>query len=283
MKLLFTGNGRAGSWFIRGEQIGHSLGATVNANAGPSDFRAHDLTICVKRVPLSRLQAMRASGRPWVWDVVDAYPQPESSAWSQDQAIAWARDQLNTLRPDGVIWPNERMRHDVGFDGPQCVIYHHYRPNIRRNPLRETVQTIGYEGSRRYLDAWLPNLSAECAKRGWRFVFNPTSLAELDIVLALRGGEWDGYVSRHWKSNVKLANAHGSGTPFIGSPECGYAETASGAEYWARDLGGLRMAFDWLTPLRNRESVSERFLAKAYSIDEATKAYRGFLCALKSC
>lgn len=281
VNLLFTGNGTAGSWIVRGEQIGQALGAHVAPKATVADFKAADLTVCVKRVPEARLLALRASGKPWVLDVLDFYPQPLCSTWGASEAIRWAQARLAFLRPDGVIWPNQRMAEDVGFNGPQAVIYHHHRPGIRRNPIRERVSVVGYEGAAPYVDGWRAHIESECDKRGWRFAINPPSLAETDIVLALRGGPWNGYVPEHWKSNVKLANAHGSGTPFVGSPEEGYRETQTGAEYWARDLGGLRMAFDWLTPPKNREAVAERFLANAYTLDQAAKDYRAFLCGPK--
>lgn len=280
MKVLFTGNGRAGSWFVRGEQIGQRLG-TVNANAGPEDFRSHDLTVCVKRVPHTRLLSMRASGRPWVWDVVDAYPQPEAGAWSRRDAIRWLRQQLEALKPDAVIWPNARMREDAEFRGLQTVIYHHARPGLLANPIREHVQTVGYEGAPAYLDHWGPRLQSECRRRGWRFVVNPPALSQLDIVCALRGGQHAGYVQTHWKSNVKLANAHGSGTPFIGTRECGYVETASGAEVWAHTPGELSEAFDSLTPKHERERIHRTFLASAFPLNKTADHYRAFLCALK--
>lgn len=281
MKLLFTGNGHAGSWVCRGEQIGAALGATVAPRAGLADFRAADLTVAVKRVPDERLAALRASGKPWVYDIVDPYPQPACSDWDREAAIVWTRRWLAHLKPHGVIWPNRRMQDDVGFEGPQAVIYHHHRPGIRSNPIRERVSVVGYEGAAAYIEPWRETIEDECALRGWSFVVNPDHLAELDIVLALRGGRWDGYVQKHWKSNVKLANAHGSGTPFIGSPECGYAETASGCEYWATDPRSLRMSFDWLEGQSTREQVSDRFRQRAVKVDQAAAQYREFLCGSK--
>lgn len=280
MELLFTGNGVAGSWACRGDQVGHALGARVKPAAGLSDFAASDLTVVVKRCPDARLDALRAARKPWVFDCVDCYPQPECSDWSADQATAWVRRRLDYLKPSAVIWPNERMAVDVGFDGPSTVIYHHHRPGIRSNPIRKEVRLVGYEGRAVYMESWRAQVEAECDKRGWRFVLNPEHLADVDIVLALRGSEWNGYAQRHWKSNVKLANAHGSGTPFIGSPESGYMETRSGAEYWAEGIGSLRTAFDWLTEQRNREQISDRFRQCAIPLESVLPKYREFLCSV---
>lgn len=280
MKLLFTGGGKAGSWKCRGEQLGAACGGAVSAEAGLAEFRAADVIVVVKRAPDERLAALRASGKPWVLDIVDFYPQPHCSEWTREEAIQWVRLRLKYLQPNAVIWPNKKMMEDVGFGGPQMVLYHHHRPGIRSNPIRKEVQVVGYEGSPPYIEAWRPHIEAECDKRGWRFVINPEHLAECDIVLALRGGRWNGYVPANWKSNVKLANAHGSGTPFIGSPEAGYQETASGCEYWAKDAGSLRTAFDWLTEQRARENISDRFRQKAYPVEKAAEDLCGFLTSL---
>ena len=271
MKILVTGKGgRSGSWRMRGQQLGAALGATVLPNS--TDTGGYDVAVVVKRMP-----AIRPACR-WVWDVVDAYPQPESYGWTRDRAIAWMRGRLSELKPSAVIWPNRRMREDCDTGLPGLVLPHHHRVGIASNPVREHVRVVGYEGEPSYLGKWAGVLNDECRRRGWRFVVNPASVAELDIVVAFR--ESGGYVSRHWKSGVKLANAHGSGTPFVGQAECGYTETASGAEYWAEDAASLRTALDWLTPQDNRQVVSERFRQKAFPVERAAQGLKAWLHAL---
>ena len=120
-------------------------------------------------------------------------------------------------------------------------------------------------------------IEAECSRRGWSFTVNPANLSDVDIVLALRDPAFSGYAQRSWKSNVKLANAHGSGTPFVGQPECGYVETASGCEYWAQDRAGLAMSFDWLESQSAREHVADRFRQCAYTVEQAAGDLRTFL------
>jgi hypothetical protein len=281
LNVLFCGNGKAGSWQIRGEQIGRALGATVKADATKDDFRRADVVVCVKRVPEARLRALREARTPWILDMLDMYPQPACSAWFASEAIAWVRARIDYLMPHGIIWPNRQMAVDVGFNGPQAVIYHHHREGIAPNPVRETVQTVAYEGAEVFLSSWRPIIERECAARGWRFVVNPRQLADCDIVLALRGTGYGGYVPYRWKSNVKLANAHGSGTPFIGHPESGYLETQAGAERWATDARELRAAFDGLEAQAVRRFIALRFLEKAYSIDHAANDYRAFLCGAR--
>lgn len=280
MKVLVTGRGGAGSWLVRGEQVGAAMGAKVKPMATVEDCRAADIILVVKRVPDELLSAIRASGRPWVYDIVDPYPQPQCAGWSLDESVRWVQDHLARLRPNAVIWPNARMRSDCAGAGP--VIYHHHRPGIERNPVRERVAKIGYEGSVRYLDGWLDVLQDECKRRGAVFVSNPAQLADLDVVVALRGGPWSGYASRHWKSNVKLANAHASGTPFVGLPEPGYQETATGCEYWATTPRELAIALDWLEDRGARRHVSDRFIAAAFPVERAARQVSEALCALTS-
>lgn len=279
MRILVTGKGgSSGSWKIRGEQLGAAIHATVKPLATYEDIAKADLTLVVKRTPREVVDALK--WRRWVWDLVDFYPQPEASAWSRSEAIRFVRDRIGQLQPTAVIWPTERMREDCDDGRPGIVLPHHHRPGIQRNPIREAVKVVGYEGRADYLGSWAQRVSAECDRRGWSFVVNPASLADVDIVVAFRNGKWDGYVPRHWKSNVKLANAHGSGTPFIGQVESGYEETASGAEYWAADANSLRMAFDWLESQSTREQVSDRFLAAAYPLQRAAHELGEFLARL---
>lgn len=275
MGYLFTGKGGAsGSWVIRGEQLGQ-IGSVIPHCTDPKGF---DAAVVVKRTPERVIQALRDYSVPWVWDVVDCYPQPHANLWSKSEGIAWIRKQVAHLRPDGIIWPNRRMMEDCELDLPQTVLYHHHRPDIKLNPIREKVRTVGYEGGN-YLGGWRHLVEAECRKRGWEFVVNPAELANLDIVIAFR--DPNGYIPFSWKSNVKLANAHGSGTPFVGAPENGYIETQSGAEYWACSKEDLLVSFDWLSDQSAREQVRDRFLGAAYTLEQAQSDLKAFLCQFK--
>lgn len=279
MNILVTGKGGdAGSWKCRGEQLGEALGATVKPMAAVSDCLNCDLAIVVKRTPHAVMQALRTTHKRWVFDAVDFYPQP--CDWERDEAIRWVKRCIGELNPTAVIWPNRRMREDCDDGRPGIVLKHHHRPGIRRNPIREEIAAVGYEGDPRYLADWHTILAGECRKRGWQFVVNPANLADVDVVVAFRGGQFAGYVPKHWKSNVKLANAHGSGTPFIGQRECGYVETASGCEYWADNTKSLRTSFDWLLAQSTRELVHDRFVQAAYPVEKAAADLGAFLRAL---
>ena len=274
-RVLVTGRGgRAGSWRMRGEQLGTALGATVCAMA--NDLHDHDLAVVVKRTPRPVVRALR--GRRWVWDIVDAYPQPEAYGWTRDRAIRWLRSRLLRLRPAAVLWPTRRMREDCDTGLPGLVLPHHHRIGIARNPVRRDVRRVGYEGEPAYLGGWAAVVAAQCARRGWEFVVNPPRLADVDIALALRDG--GGYVCRHWKSAVKLANAHASGTPVVAVPESGYLETATGAERWARDEAELARAFDALQCWDTRARISDAFVRHAYPVERAARDLRSFIDAL---
>lgn len=281
MRLLFTGRGTSGSWAIRGEQLGGAMGARVARMASLEDCKWADVIVAVKRLPADLLQRIRQSGRPWIYDIVDAYPQPACSTWNRQEAVSWAQAHLAALAPSAVVWPCRQMSMDVSGEMEGKVIYHHHRPGIRRNPVRGTIKKVGYEGSPGYIQGWLPELNKECRRIGAEFVLNPADLADVDVVLALRDEAHAGHPQRCWKSNVKLANAHGSGTPFIGMPEPGYEETATGLEHWATNATDLGVALEHLQDKSSRERVSERFLQSALSIDRIAREYRQWIEALR--
>jgi hypothetical protein len=278
MNLLFTSRStKAGSWRIRGGQLGAACGAAVIPRATLAQCKAAAAIVVVKKVDAELLAAVRASDRPWAFDVLDAYPQPLCANWGRGESIDWIRNHIRQLAPTAVIWPNRKMREECDTGLPGIVLPHHYRPGIAANPVRERVRTVGYEGEPAYLAGMRGVIEDECARRGWRFVVNPPQLADVDIVLAVRAGLGMSYAARHWKSNVKLANAHGSGTPFIGNRECGYLETASGCEYWADSPRELVVAMDWLESQGARELISDRFRSVAFPVERAAEQLLGFL------
>lgn len=283
MRILVTGKGKGGAWAIRGAQLGKAIGAKVIPNATRADCQEADLIVVVKRLPPELLDNIRKSGTPWVWDVLDCYPQPRVHQWTLAFASEWMRQQIKEVRPNAVVWPTKAMGEDVGFNGPSRTLYHHCRPMQPTNPIRQDIRVVGYEGSPPYIEGWAETIQRECDRRGWDFIVNPPSLDVLDVVLALRGGQFNGAAARRWKSNVKLANAHGTGTPFIGAPESGYQETETGAEFWATNERELAVAFDWLAEHDTRRMIHDRFLAARIALDDAAKDYGAWLRSLSFC
>lgn len=261
---------------MRGVQLGQQIGANVKANATQQDCKQASAIVAVKRISPELHAAIKASGKPFVWDIVDAYPQPLCTSWDKDTAIGWVQAKIKQYLPSGIIWPNQRMRDDCDTGLPGVVIPHHFRPAMSVNPIREQIKVLGYEGSPPYIGEWLDPILNECRERGWEFRINQGQLADWDIVIAARGSQYNGYVQRHWKSNVKLANAHGTGTPFVGPRECGYLETATGLEQWADSPADLRDCFDRLTEQHHRKQVHSAFMASRYSVEYAAASLQAF-------
>lgn len=274
--ILFTGRGTSGSWQIRGAQIAKAMGEKAIPKARESHVASADTVVVVKR--LDRPELLK--GKRWAWDLVDFYPQPECTKWCRSEAIHWVKSQIQKHQPTGVIFPNKRMAQDCKTSKPSTTIYHHHRPDIAINPIRDKVQVVGYEGSPGYLGSWGRLLTKECNRRGWDFVVNPSQLADCDIVVAFRDESVNGYAQRHWKSNVKLANAHGSGTPFIGPCENGYSETATGYERWVELPDQLSQALDELECPDFRRTIHRNFIASRLSVHTVADQYRAFLGGL---
>lgn len=218
VRVLFTSKSSAGAWQIRGEQIAAMRSNWVAKNRpSDEDIAACDVLCVVKKPVPEVIERARQLGKAIVYDIVDAWAQPADGL--KYGSAAAARELFGpawrALKADGYIFPTRRMQLDLGdlvMHG--ITIYHHYWPQIRRNPMRERVQTVGYEGGN-YLGEWQPLIESACQRRGLRFVANPADFSDLDIVVLARGGEHGSFLARSYKSNVKLANAYGSGTPAL--------------------------------------------------------------------
>jgi hypothetical protein len=280
LNILVTGNGKSGSYKIRGEQLGKAIGADVIPNA--LDVGAYDVVVLVKKPRLDVADRCRRASVPLVYDVVDAWPQPEGNYWPRETCLSWLQSTLKALKPQGVIAATHAMALDcetalreIGHKASVLYLPHHARPGLERNPIREEVRTIGYEGAEHYLGKWRGVVERECERRGWRFLVNPASLALLDIVVALRDA--DGYAARTWKSNVKMANAQGSGTPFVGMREMGYVEQSCGVERLVDTEAEFVRALDHLAPAKERERVAGWMLTVAPRLESVAQTYRAWL------
>lgn len=275
--ILVTGKGSSGSWQIRGEQLGGAIGAHVQPMADRQTIERADLVIVVKRCPAPLMRMIRQSRKPWVWDILDHFPQPNQ--FNRDQAIRYLRNLLAEHQPSAVVFPTQAMQTDADWSGPQIVLPHHARPNHVVNPIRSELRIVGYEGSPRYIDGL--GLDRLCRRLGLSFVVNPPQLADVDVVLAVRAQKWNGYAAGHWKSNVKLANAHATGTPAILAREAGYLETACGFEHWADSLEDHARRLNRLEPRAARARISNGFLCNTdWSIDWIAREYRAWLTTL---
>jgi hypothetical protein len=274
MRLLFTGRGTSGSWQIRGSQLAAALGADAVPNA--LDVRAYDLAVVVKRAPPELLQRIRAAGIPLVWDVVDAWPQPEGSTWNRGRCLEWLRAKVSEIRPAGIVAATSAMAADCAeFGLPVLALPHHARPTQERAAHHPTLAVVAYEGSERHLGAWKAWFLEECGRRHITFAVNPPHMAEAGAVVAMR--EATGYAAMNWKSNVKLANAQAAGLPIICAPEAGYLETASGAECWAVTPAEIRARLDELQPQALRRDIGTRMALAAPTIGAMAHMYADWL------
>lgn len=282
MNILVTGSGSSGSWAIRGEQLGRAIGAKVVPMATPADVSWADVVILVKRPIQQVVDAARKLRKPIVYDVVDAYPQPHGNTWERDDCMRWLSMTLKNVSPALVIGATEAMSADVISLGWRSEhLYHHGRPGIQANPIREKLKVFGYEGGGHYLGKWGTMIAIYCSKNSGTLRIcdgKQDTLHEFDVAVGLR--DFHGYAAKHWKSNVKLANAQASGTPFICSNERGYLETSSGAEYFVSDYASFCVAAEWLREQSGRKSASEKMLAKAYSLEQCAADYRRILNAV---
>jgi len=271
--ILVTGRGTSGSWKVRGEQLGTAIGATVLPRA--VEFEPFDAVVLVKRPAPGQIEAIQRAGVPLIWDVVDAYPQPDGNRWTRPECLAWLRQQMALINPRAVVAATKAMAGDLAeFGVPVLALPHHARPGLMRNPIRP-LSVIGYEGSVSYIGGWMSRIDAECKARRLAFHINPIRLADLDVVLALRDA--GGYAPRNWKSNVKLANAQGSGTPVICCREAGYAETASGGELWADDAAELTRALDLLEHSSSRRELGDALFKGRPTLEATADTYRHWL------
>jgi hypothetical protein len=281
MRILVTGKGgRAGSWQIRGEQLGRALGAEVAAPAGPSALARAQIVVVVKRVPDSLLRALRAAGKPWILDLVDGWPQPAGNDWPAALARSWLRDRLAALAPAGVVFPTARMAADSGWRGPALVLPHHAWPKYEPQPVADRILRVGYEGAPSYLGRWLEAAQAACAARGAELVING-DLASCQVGLALRDAS--GYPCGAWKANTKVANLQALGIPAIISPETSYLEFGSGREIIVETPAQLGEALDYLAPRRIREEIAAAGILAAPRLGAVAKRYREWLCASRFC
>lgn len=289
IRVCFTSKSSAGAWKIRGEQFASMRSNWVAINRpNRSELMGIDLVCFVKKPSPDVLSLVRELRIPFVLDIVDSWAQPNDGL-----AVNGAESARNLFAPvwknidaDAYIFPNRRMERDLGsLVGSRTVIYHHYWPNIPSNPVRETVSTIGYEGAD-YLGEWEDRIRTYCSLRGVRFVINPISYSEMDVVVIVRGGVHGNFLARNYKSNVKVANAFGSGTPAV--VHCGEfsaQETDNGDIYFFSDQRrSLERQLDLLVEdFDRRKNISARFLEAAfpYSIQRITDQIESFFISVK--
>jgi len=241
--------------------------------------------VFVKRAQPRAMRLLRSLGKRVVYDVLDSWRQPEDDLAVGDAAAAlrlfsgW----LPAVPADGVIFPNVAMRNDLGgLVRNPVTIYHHFRPGLTTIAIRERATAVGYEGDLRYLGPWRPAAERACRALGLRFVVNPSSWRDVDLGFAARGRPHASFLSRRYKSNVKLANFYGAGIPCVLAPEASYRETDDGSVRFCRRPEGLERELRALLPRATRSEIHASFLEtrQRFRLEAVAEAYASYFEAL---
>ena len=216
-----VGSGK-GSFAMRGQQLGAALGARVVNAPTPADWCWADVAVLIKRAALAHAKAARLAGVSVIWDALDFWRQPADNDKSESDARQLLASHVRDIAPILSIGATRAMADALGG----VYLPHHTWPGLTGSPVRSVVEVVGYEGNASYLGTWRKALERACARRGWRLVINPPDLRDLDIIVALRDGQWDGWMCREWKSGVKIGNAIAAGRPLITQASAAQRELA---------------------------------------------------------
>lgn len=271
---------KRGSFEMRGRQVA----SRVDTWSSDWDDCCYPVDVFVM---VKKFDSRCKLGKRKVFDIVDSWSQKRGhDAGAQMQsykdvikyfAQAWKTFPYGRL--DSFIFPNKLMRKHLRHVVPHSTtIYHHYHPGIPINPVREKLTTVGYQGKTVFLGEWEEVIQRACDRLGLTFVRNPKNLADVDVVVAARGGEYANIMSRSYKSNVKLANCYGSGTPAVMWPEQSYLETDCGEVRFFDSEKHLLRALDELRSYEVRRHVHERFLRASwhFELDTIVQQYREY-------
>jgi hypothetical protein len=276
MNILFLGAGK-GSWQMRGLQLAQAMAGRATSAPTPQDWQWADVAVLVKRHGLLHAPAARGNAVPVVWDALDFWAQPGENARPEAQARQGLRAHTAALRPSLTIGATLAQA-AAACNG--AYLPHHSWPGLVPTPARPQVRTVAYQGSPAYLGEWLGHCSRACVARGWRFVVNPPDLSQVDILVSLRAGGWDGWACREWKSGVKLVNAIAAGRPVISQATAASREILPPGSV-IETPEGLASALDFWAPedRRQRAVVACEALAPAYTLSAVAAEYSRILTA----
>lgn len=277
--ILFTGNGKSGSWKIRGLQLGSAVGGVISPQCTNLQQNNVNLVVMVKKEVPGVVQECRKNNIPWVWDVVDGWPQPSGNQWDKDTAVKWLKEAIARLQPTAMVFPTKAMAEDAEFKGRWLVLPHHAWGKYEKVKHHPTNVVVGYEGGPHYIQPWVKQITEECNRRKWTFL-NNGDMQKCHIGLALRG--FSGHPARNWKSNVKLANIQGLGIPAICSNEAGYREYMSGVEFFVEDAHQLSHAFSQLEDFERRRIIGHMMHERKITLASIALRYRLWLDQLSS-
>lgn len=283
MKIVFSGHESKGAWKIRAKQMAGYL----NAKLDPTfESKKADLVILIKLPEEKILEKIKNADVPIVWDVLDCWsqiPKNNMSSWNQQQMMEWFKNKLELVNPVCVIAATNRMKEDslaLGYKSE--TLHHHHRPKISINPIREEFKTIGIEGTPFQYGQWVKKIDAISKSLDLDFRANLDAakdcLHKFDAIISIR--QDTGYATKYWKSNIKLANAHASGTPGIFNREQGYLDTACGQELWADTEEEIIDGIETLKSYDLRRNIHEEFIKSAITLEQSAEEYKRILNSL---
>jgi len=273
MNVLFVGAGR-GSWAIRGQQLAAALGGRTTSRPTAEDVAWADVLVLVKYAIVTHAAWLRSVRKPLVWDVLDCWAQPTDHGLDRTALL----HNLSVLRADVPlalrIGATQAMADDIGG----VYLSHHSRLHLVPTPARPVCRVVGYDGNPVYLEGWQRPLEQACQRRGWTVVINPADLSTVDVLVALRGGRWDGWVCRQWKSGVKLVNAMAAGRPVLMQDTAATTELQPDGTVLASP-DELDAALDHWADAERRDAVVTRAQARAaaFTVDAVAAQYRTLL------
>lgn len=280
MKILIVGTGK-GSWTMRGLQLGAAMGARMTETPTAADLTWCDAVVLVKKIAPAYAPVAHAAGKPVVWDALDFWSQPTENSLSHHDAHRLLRTRVQQVKPALTIGATRAMA--AACEG--AYLPHHSWKGLVPTPARERVNIVAYEGNAVYLGRWHNWVATECARRGWRFLVNPPSLAPVDILVSFRDGPWDGWICREWKSGVKVVNALAAGRPLIAQDSAARREIGVMGSTIERPQE-LSEQLDWWSDYERRQQVVAAASNRAaqYSVDAVATQYlqllteRGVTC-----
>jgi hypothetical protein len=256
---------------MRGIQLGAAMGARVTSHPARDDWQWADVAVLVKNHGAAFALEAHAHHVPIVWDALDFWRQPGDNRLTESAARALLESHIRLIKPALVIGATRAMAE--ACDG--VYLPHHGWDALVPTDPRPEVATVGYDGNGLYLDTWSGVVAKACAARGWRFVVNPADLSQVDILVALRWGIWDGWICRQWKSGVKLVNAICAGRPVITQESAALREVAPDHSI-VETAEDVARALDAWAPFETRRQVVVRARIRAveFALPTLAQSYR---------
>ena len=237
MKVLFTGKGGiTGTWRMRAIEM-----ASTHTNwkavpmATKQDFIGIDAVVLIKRINPTLLEPIKQWGGPFFYDALDFWRQSieDTTIFSVKDIHKTFNKYFNRCSPFVILCTNKIMAKDIASMGYKTEVhYHHYDSKLIPSKNRLS-NSILYWGLSRYLEEWYDIMKKVCKKLDKVFLVHSgkqsiigSSAYNAEAMFAVRGGKYNTWLAKRWKSGIKGITAERLGIPFIAMPEQSYIEQA---------------------------------------------------------